>query len=236
MLAFARVKPRDILDQTLTPDGDPLELVREGGHFVLRVASIPLMSSAAYGSEQAMAKVAAEVLGERKAPRVLVGGLGMGYTLRAALDTFGRRARVTVAELLPPLVRYNHGVLGHLARHPLRDPRVTLFEGDVRAPLAEGGWDVVLMDVDNGPDALTADDNETLYGDAGAALMARALSPGGVLVVWSAYSSRAFERTLRRAGCQTQTRRVSARPGGKGSKHVLFVGKAPRSTQGRGKS
>ena len=221
------MKPREILDQTLTPDGDPLELVHEGGHFVLRVASVPLMSSAAYGSEQAMARIAADELGERKAPRVLVGGLGMGFTLRAALDVFGKSARVTVAELLPPLVRYNHGVLGHLARHPLRDPRVTLFEGDVRVPLAEGNWDVVLMDVDNGPDALTAHENETLYGDAGAKLMTSALTPGGVLVVWSAYPSRAFVRSLRRARCEAGTRRVSARPGGKGAKHVLFVAKAP---------
>lgn len=221
------VKRREILDQTLTPDGDPLELVREGGHFVLRVASVPLMSSATYGSEQMMAQVAATELGERKAPRVLVGGLGMGFTLRAALDAFGRRAQVTVAELLPPLVRYNLGVLGHLGRHPLRDPRVTLFEGDVRVPLGEGGWDVVLMDVDNGPDALTADDNDALYGDAGAELMARALLPGGVLVVWSAYPSRAYERTLRRAGLRVRTQRASARPGGKGAKHVLFVGKRP---------
>lgn len=217
------MRPREILDQTTTPDGEPLELVIEGGHFVLRVANKPLMSSAAYGSEQAMARVAFEAIGERPRPRILVGGLGMGFTLRAALDVFGKKAQVTVAELLPALVRYNLGVLGALAKHPLSDNRTTLFEGDVRVPLAEGGWDAVLMDVDNGPDAFTTGDNATLYGDAGARLMAGSLAPGGVLVVWSAYPSRSFERTLRRAGLRCETRRVRAREGSKGSKHVLFV-------------
>src|SRR5688572_5031867 len=97
------VKPREVLDVTTTPDGEKLELAREAGHYVLRVAGKVLMSSAAYGSEQAMAQVAHEALGPRPSPRVLVGGLGMGFTLRAALDCFGPGARVTVAELLPAL-------------------------------------------------------------------------------------------------------------------------------------
>ena len=223
------MRAREVLDQTMTPDGVPLELAREGGHFVLRLASIPLMSSAAFGSEQAMAHIAFETLGPRARARVLVGGLGMGYTLRAALDTFGARAEVTVAELLPAVVRYNRGVLGALAKHPLLDRRVSLHEGDVRTPLAAGGWDAVLMDIDNGPDAITTGDNATFYTDAGARLMARALTPGGVLIVWSAYPSASFERTLRRAGLRCETHRVPARsPKRKRGTHVLFVGQRKR--------
>jgi spermidine synthase len=222
------MKPREVLNRTTTPDGEPLELAREAGHYVIRVAGVPLMSSARTGSEQAMARVAAEELAAssspKRAPRVLVGGLGMGFTVRAALDTFGDQATITVAELLPALVEYNRGVLGDLAGCPLADRRVHLFEGDVRAMLARGGWDAVLMDVDNGPDAFTASSNASLYGDVGAGLMARSLEPGGVLVVWSAYPDPGFERRLRRAGLRCEIQRVHARGDvKKGGRHILFV-------------
>lgn len=226
------MKPREVLDRTTTPDGEPVELAREAGHYVIRVAGVPLMSSARTGSEQAMARVAAEALAVSSTPkrrlRVLVGGLGMGFTLRAALDAFGDQATITVAELLPALVEYNRGVLGDLAGRPLADRRVRLFEGDVRAMLARGGWHAVLMDVDNGPDAFTASSNASLYGDAGAASMARSLAPGGVLVVWSAYPDPAFERRLRRAGLHCEVRRVHARGDvKKGGRHTLFVASRP---------
>jgi spermidine synthase len=219
----------EILDQSLTPDGEPLELAIERGYFVLRVNSRVLMSSASYGSEQAMARIAAEKLGEhRHAPRVLVGGLGMGHTLRAVLDEFPATAAVSVAELLPDLVRYNRGVLGPLARHPLLDRRVTLFVGDVADSIAEGGWDAILLDVDNGPDAFVDGGNANLYSDDGCRRLAGALNPGGVAVVWSAYASRPYEASLRRAGLACTTRRVSARaPARKGGKHVLFIAEKP---------
>jgi spermidine synthase len=222
------MKPREVLDTSKTPDGEPLELSREAaGHYVIRVGGIPLMSSATSGSERAMARVASESLGKRRRVRVLVGGLGMGFTLRAALDTFGADARVTVAELLPALVTYNRGVLGDLAGHPLDDRRVRLFEGDVRALFAERGWDVVLLDVDNGPDAFTASANASLYNDRGVAAMARALAPGGVLVIWSAFADRGFERRLRRAGLRCDVKKIHARGDvRKGSRHVLFVARA----------
>jgi spermidine synthase len=220
------MKPREVLDRTTTPDGRRLELAREGVHYVIRVDGVALMSSAAHGSEEAMARVAAEALGARPGARVLVGGLGLGFTLRAALDAFPD-ATVTVAELLPPLVGYNRGALADLARRPLDDPRVRLFEGDVRVPLGAGGWDAVLLDVDNGPEAFTTSANASLYDDAGAALLARALAPGGVLVVWSAGPSPAFERRLRRAGLACDTRRARARDR-KGATHTLFVARAPR--------
>lgn len=188
------------------------------------------MSSAAYGSEQALAEVAAEHLSARVAsPRVLVGGLGMGFTLRAVLEVF-RSCRVTVAELLPDVVRYNRDFVGHLTDHPLRDPRVELFEGDVALALGERTWDAILLDVDNGPDALTVAQNRGLYGEAGVGRIARALAPGGVLVVWSAYACEPFTRRLRQAGLEAETRMVRARAHvGKGGRHTLFVGRSRAS-------
>ncbi len=225
----AAVKPRQVIDQGTTPDGSAIELAREGEHYVIRVANLLLMSSGAFGSEQAMAGVAYDAVRGRRAPRVLVGGLGIGYTLRAALDTFDRDARITVAELLPRLVHYNRGVLAPLAGHALSDRRVTVFEGDVRVQFQRGGWDVILMDVDNGPHAFTTRGNATLYDEAGTRRMAGALTPGGVLVVWSAYPSRSYERRLRRAGLDCELRKVSARSaGGKGGSDFLFVARKSR--------
>jgi spermidine synthase len=218
----------ELLDQSMTPDGEPLELAFERGHYVLRVASQILMISETYGSEQAMAYTAAEILGPRRGLRVLVGGLGFGHTLRAALDAFPPDAAITVAELLPALVRYNRVLVGHLAGHPLLDRRVSLHEGDVRVPLYGGRWDAVLLDVDNGPDAMVAADNANLYSAAGTRRLAAALEPGAVAVVWSAYPSRAYLRTLRRAGLSSESRRVAARaPLNKGPKHYLFIAQKP---------
>jgi spermidine synthase len=217
------VKPRRVIDSDVTPNGEPIELVFEAGHYVVRVNGSPLMSSSMYGSEQAMAAVAAEKVGQRSCPRVLVGGLGMGFTLRAALDKFGAEAEVTVAELMPAVVRYNRGELGALTDHPLQDPRVTLFEGDVRGALSDGGWDAVLMDVDNGPEAFTVPSNEGLYSSAGVQMTVESLAPGGVLIIWSAFRSRTFERLVEGLGLTIDTRRVRARETGKGPFHTLFV-------------
>ena len=223
------MKARTILDQTETPDGARLELAREAdGHYVIRVGGVPLMSSAAHGSESSMAPIAREWLGHRRACKVLVGGLGMGFTCRSALNEFPADAEVTVAELLPQIVAYNRGPLGPLAEHPLSDPRTRLFQGDVRKALARGGWDVVLLDVDNGPHAVTTPENKRLYSRKGVALLARSLSRGGVLVVWSAYEGGNFEQTLSETGLRVETRRVFARaPARKGPKHTLYIGQAP---------
>ena len=233
------MKPREVLDRTTTPDGSPLELSSEGGHFFIRVRGSTLMSSLASGSEQAMARVAAEHVGSRAGCRVLVGGLGMGFTCRAALDAFGETARVRVAELLAPIIAYNRGVLGPLADHPLADPRVEVVEGDVRRSLEERRWDAILLDVDNGPDAFTMRSNGELYAKAGVEQMAQALEPGGVLVVWSASDSPRFEKVLAQAGLETETRRVFARAEvRKGARHTLFVARRPerrRSASGAGR-
>jgi len=222
------MKPRTILDRTTTPDGAANELaVDADGHHSIRLAGSPLMSSASYGSEQAMATVAHELLGKRANCKVLVGGLGMGFTCRAALDEFGADAEVTVAELLPSVVGHNHGPLGTLADHPLLDERTRLFDGDVRELLTRGAWDAILIDVDDGPDARTTPANKALFSHKGIARLARALRRTGVLVVWSAYASPAFEATLRRTDLAVETRRVYARaPARKGPKHTLFIGRA----------
>lgn len=225
---------REVLDRTTTPDGEPLELAREAGHYVIRIASVPLMSSARYGSEQAMAHVAAQLLGQNSHPDILVGGLGLGFTLRAVLDSFGQKARVTVAELLPCMIEYSRGVLGPLAGHPLDDPRVTVHLGDVRTLWTEARWDVVLMDVDNGPDAVTTSSNASLYGAASLNKLSRALRPKGVLVTWSAYASPRFESRLRGTGMRCEVKRVSARGDKrKGGTHYLYVAQAGRAARRR---
>jgi spermidine synthase len=227
MRDFSGVQPRRILDRSTTPDGTPLELAIEGGHHVLRVAGKALMSSATFGSEQEMARVAAAELGGRTGARVLIGGLGMGFTCRAALDAFGNDAAITVAEILPAVVAYNRGVLGPLADHPLRDPRIRVREGDVANLLEPQAWDVLLLDVDNGPDAFTTAANASLYDDAGTRALAESLAPGGILVVWSASPGPAFEARLRRAGLEARSLRVRARAGSaRGARHTLFVGRA----------
>lgn len=219
------MRPREVLARATTPDGEPLELAVEAGHHVLRIRGNALMSSATSGSEEAMARVASEALGPGRARRVLIGGLGMGFTCRAALEAFSGDASITVAELLPTIVDLHREHLGHLANHPLDDPRVTVRVCDVRDALAEGGWDVVLMDVDNGPDAFTVRSNASLYGRQGAALLAAALAPGGVVVVWSASPSPRFEQILAGTGLEVTSHLVYARGDARrGPRHTLFVG------------
>jgi spermidine synthase len=222
------VQKRVVIDLTETPDGDSLELAIEHGHHIIRVGGVPLMSSEMSGSEEAMAEVAREELGPIEGPRILIGGLGMGFTLRATLDAFDEHAEVCVAELMHHIVHYNRFFLGDLADRPLEDPRVDVFEGDVKKKLAEGDWDAILMDVDNGPDALTAQSNQNFYNARGVDLMARALAPGGVLVVWSAYSSPRFLERLRHTGLSARAETVRARwPISKGPMHTLFIATKP---------
>ncbi len=217
------VRQRTVIGTSTTPDGQRLVLSKEGDDFVMRVGGLTLMSSRMHGSEEAMATLASEALGAKTAARVLVGGLGMGYTLRAALDAFPA-AQITVAELLPIVVEYNRGVLADLAGNPLGDPRTAVFTGDVRTPLAQAGWDVVLLDVDNGPDPFTTASNASLYSKRGVALLAAALTPDGVCVVWSAAQSPAFVKRTEAAGLTCRQERVHARgKTKKGSRHTLFV-------------
>ena len=222
------MQPREVLARAATPDRQVLELAREGGRYVIRVGRALLMTSATYGSEQEMARVAFEVLGTRPRPRILIGGLGMGFTLRAVLDAFGADSKVTVAELMPAVIGFSRDILGHLAGHPLRDPRVEVYEGDVRDAIGKGPWDAILLDVDNGPDALTVGRNAALYNASSLRRIRDALTAGGVFVLWSAAPSRKFEALVRSVRLTCTARTVRARgPIRKGAKHTLFVARVP---------
>jgi spermidine synthase len=183
-----------------------------------------LMSSRMHGSEQALAALALRRM-EVPDACVLVGGLGMGFTLRATLDLLPQDATVVVAELVPAVVEWNRGALGTLAGHPLRDPRVRVEMGDVADTLQSSpeSFDAVLLDVDNGPDAFTAATNARLYNDAGLAAARAALKPGGVLAVWSAWEDRRFEQRLRYAGFVVHLERVRGRLKKGGPKHTIFL-------------
>lgn len=220
--------PRRILDSVPTQDGRELVLYRRGDTFVIQVDDEELMSSRAHGSEVALAELGLAALGERRSPRILVGGLGMGFTLRGVLDGLAKRpgAKVIVAELFPAVVAWNRDHFGHLAGRPLDDPRVQVVTGDVRDRLTAGaGYDLALLDVDNGPDAMTVETNQRLYSDRGIARLRAALAPGGVAAFWSAGDDPHFAHRFHRGGFDVSVHRVSARPGGKGGRHVLFVGR-----------
>jgi spermidine synthase len=184
------------------------------------------MSSRMHGSEEAMATLACGRLHTVAAPRVLVGGLGMGFTLRATLDLLPRDASVVVAELVPAVVEWHRGPLGALAGHPLKDKRVAVEVGDVGATLraSRAQFDAVLLDVDNGPAAFTASHNQGLYDDRGLAAARAALRVGGMLAVWSAWDDRKFEQRLRYGGFSVTVERMRARLKKGGPRHTVFLG------------
>lgn len=224
------MNPWETLDTAKTPDGGDLTLARRGDEYVLRVRGHQLMSSRMHGSEEALAEAGCAGLAGASRPHVLVGGLGFGYTVRAALDRLGPDARVTVAELVPAVVAWNRGPLAPLAGAPLEDPRVSVVEGDVRTLLGRSAhtFDAILLDVDNGPTALTQDDNRGLYGLTGLGVAAAALRPGGTLVVWSAGDDAAFARRMGEVGLTVQVQHPAARGGARGPRHTLFVGRRGR--------
>lgn len=224
------MKPRKVLDRRMTPDGVPLELAVEGAHHVLRLRGTVLMTSATSGSERAMASAAAEHVDRPQ--RILVGGLGMGFTCRAALDTFPDAQEIVVAEIFPHVIEYNRGVLSPLAGQPLEDSRVRVVAADVRQLLEGGDWNVVLLDVDNGPEAFSRRENASLYDRRGVERLARALAPGGAVVIWSANAAPVFERRLRSAGLDTCARRVHARGDARrGPRHWLITAARRRPTR-----
>jgi spermidine synthase len=223
------VKPWKLLGRTRTPDDTEMALMRRDGEYVILAGGKSLMSSRMHGSEEALAAFACRHTRKQDAPAVLVGGLGMGFTLRATLDLLPPEASVVVAELVPAIVEWNRGALGALAGQPLKDRRVTVEAVDVAAVLRASSdrFDAVLLDVDNGPDAFTAADNAGLYADDGLAATRRALKPGGVLAVWSAWEDRKFEQRLRHGGFTVAVERVRARLKKGGPHHTIFIASAP---------
>lgn len=216
----------ELLGEALAPDGTAVSLMRRADEFLILANGKPLMSSRLHGSEEAMATLACGKAGLPDRPRVLVGGLGMGFTLRAVLDALPPEAVVTVAELLPAVVAWNRRFLGELAGHPLNDPRVRIQVADVGFTLRAnpGGFDVVLLDVDNGPAAFTATTNGGLYDNNGVVAAHAALRPAGTLAVWSAWEDRKFEQRLRFHGFDVKVERVRARLKKGGPRHTIFLG------------
>jgi len=220
------VKPWELLGETRTPDGSLMALMRRDREHVILANGKPLMSNLMHGSEEALASLACTRVRTRPQPCVLVGGLGMGFTLRATLDALPADARVIVAELLPAVVEWNRGPLAPLAGEPLKDPRVTVLQNDVAETMraSEGRFDAMLLDVDNGPSAFTESANAELYTDRGLASARTALKNGGVLAVWSAREDRKFEQRLRYNGFRVEVSRVRARLKKGGPRHTIFLG------------
>ncbi len=202
---------------------DEFVLARHDGDWVVRVNSRILMSSRMHASEESLAE---EAIALFPAPRaVLVGGLGLGFTLRAVLDRVPQEAVVTVAELVPELVGWNRAQLAELNGHPLDDPRCKVVIGDVFGTIkrSQAAFDVILLDVDNGPIALSHAPNQRLYGEQGLRACHRSLRPSGVLAVWSSGPNARFERRFAAAGFDVKVMQVPVRPGAR-ARHVLFLG------------
>lgn len=220
--------PWEHLDTALVPDGGgELRLMRRGAEYSIMAGAIELMNSRLSGSEEALATLVCARVGP--AGRLLIGGYGMGFTLRAALGALGPQAAVVVAELVPKVVDWARGPMAHLSAGGLEDPRVSIVLGDVSAAIAGGAkaYDAILLDVDNGPEGLSRKENDRLYSREGLAAARRALSPGGVLAVWSSGPSEAFTRRLKQAGFEVEVVPVRAGGGKRGARHVIWLATNP---------
>jgi spermidine synthase len=230
------VKPFETLAETTTAEGRRLTLHRHDVDFFIHLDGDELMSTRRHHSEAVLAEAAVKELGANASPRLLIGGLGLGYTLRAALEVLPAGGSIVVAELFPAVVDWNRKYIDPTAE-ALLDRRVEVDERDVRAVIADAkdGFDAILLDVDNGPSAWCLKSNERLYGREGIASIHRALRPGGVLGVWSAFRDPAFVRELNKSGFKARTETVRAR-GEKGAKHTIFLGTVQASRRpGRSK-
>ncbi len=220
------MKPWAQLDAASIPGGSTLKLMRRGeDEFSITLGHNELMNSRLKGSEEALATLAIERIGQRPSPRLLIGGLGMGFTLRAALAALPKDAEVVVAELIPAVIAWAQGPLAPIFANSLDDPRVNVREADVVAAIREGQnrYDAILLDVDNGPDGLMVEANDRLYDHAGLSYAKAALRQGGVLAVWSAGPDRNFTQRLRQAGFAVEERTVRARAGAGGAKHMIWL-------------
>ncbi|HEX5052551.1 MAG TPA: hypothetical protein VFZ65_12310 [Planctomycetota bacterium] len=218
--------PTELVGSAQVPGSNgQLRCYRHDGAFTFRIDGVELMCSRVFGSEQQLAELALQRLGARPAPRVLVGGLGMGFTLARTLALVDADAVVEVVELVPEVVTWNRELLGQCAGHPLRDARTKLVLGDVRETIVAGKavYDAMLLDVDNGPAGLSRASNSWLYTDAGLARSRDALRPGGVLGIWSAAEQRSFAARLRHIGFDVVEHRVRARRN-KGPRRTIWIG------------
>ncbi len=230
--------PRILIDTVKMPlGGKELRLYQHDKDFMIFAGSSELMSSRVHASEDELAKLAMKnVVGEFQ-PRVLIGGLGMGFTLRAALDVLPKKVEVLVAEIVPAVVKWNQGLLAPLAGNPLADKRVVIREVDVAELIEEpqSGYNAIVLDIDNGPEGLLLASNDWFYGFKGLKVIFAALRPRGVLGIWSASRDNQLTERLESVGFSVEEVRSRARPGGKGAHHHLWIAtktNKPEKTKG----
>ena len=217
--------PWEKIDTAPIPGGTgELRLMRRGADFSIFIGRDELMNSRLSGSEEALAVETCRRLAGPK-PRLLIGGLGMGFTLRAALAVLPPDAKIVVAELVPAVVAWARGPLASVFAGSLDDPRVDIVVDDVGLAIGTGPWDAILLDVDNGPDGLVRVGNDALYGARGLAAAHAALHPGGLLSVWSVERDEAFAGRLRKAGFAVEELRARANAGRRGARHTIWVGR-----------
>ncbi|MDP3920977.1 MAG: spermidine synthase [Candidatus Omnitrophota bacterium] len=218
--------PRILISKAATPDGGKeICLYKHDEDYSITVGNAELMSSRAHGSEEALAELACKRIENQEKPRVLIGGLGMGFTLRAALDRLPVKAQVVVAELVPAVVRWNRGPLAGLAGRPLSDKRVSIREADAAEMIQAGParYNAIMLDVDNGPGAVTRTDNDWFYSLKGLYAIFAALRPKGVLATWSAGPDAAFTARMNKVGFTVDEVRVRAHSSGKGGHHIIWI-------------
>jgi spermidine synthase len=218
--------PWEKLDTTRIPGTDgELRLMRRGTEFSIMLGTNELMNSRLSGSEAALATLAAKKIESVKDPHLLIGGLGMGFTLRAALGVLNAKARIVVAELVPAVVVWARGPMAAIFGDSLNDPRVSIREMDVTEVIRSGRatFDAILLDVDNGPEGLTRQANDGLYDSGGLRAAHAALRPGGVLAVWSSGPNPAFAKRLRGAGFDVNEVNVRATGRGGGARHIIWI-------------
>jgi spermidine synthase len=218
--------PWSVLDTAQVPGGGEIRLKQRGTEFAIMLGQNELMNSRLSGSEEALATIACGKIRDRKTPRILIGGLGMGFTLRAALTALGPDARIVVAELVPAVVAWANGPMAEVFGTSLTDPRVSIREADVVNLIRSDAstFDAILLDVDNGPEGLTQKANDALYDLKGLSAARAALRPGGVLAVWSSAPNPKFAWRLRKAGFEVEEERVRANGSRGGARHVVWIG------------
>ena len=218
--------PWEEIERAEVPGGEEEVILRKRGtEFSIRVAATELMNSRIHGSEDALAELTCSRISRKPGRRILIGGLGMGYTLAAALQHSGDDSLITVAELIPAVIRWNREHLGHLAGNPLADGRVFVRQEDVAKTITreKSIWDAIILDVDNGPDGLTRKVNDRLYGLSGLKNAFLALRNGGVLSIWSSGTDEQFTSRLKQCRFQTEIVTVRARKPGKGARHTIWL-------------
>ncbi len=219
------MKPWITIGEAVSPDGTRLELVEHDGEYIIKADDLPLMSTRMHHSEVELARVVCNKL--KPGARVMIGGLGLGYTLRSALDLLPKDGKVVQVELVPEVIEWNKGPLGPFANHPLNDKRTELVQNDVSKVIrgARNEYDSIILDVDNGPSALVDERNAWLYTDYGLQAIRGALKNGGRVAIWSAGDEPRFTSRMRRNGFRSEKRQVQTHRGKGGIRHIIFIGR-----------